>query len=331
MFDGATVIADGRLELEVADSEDSTFASTGPRLDLVDSHFFVEMAPSSVGVTTVGVKGDEGGVLTIRHEQNLLTFDVDYDAATSAAYSPVNHRFVGFRESGGSVLFQTSPDGIAFTTHRTIETPGFVQHFQGFFGAEGLGARASFDNLNTSSSGDTSDQTFCLATEFSDDFNIDGALSRANWSQFASCASVENIGGEVRFVASNGAFCVLATTNLHDLRGSEFVLELGSVFSGYFKYAIAGRGGELSVERFDTELRVSECVSGLCSLPDIVPYNGERFWRFSGSADGELGFAFSADGDAFINVSSVNSIDLSATKARFHGNPGTENRANAFN
>ena len=50
-----------------------------------------------------------------------------FDAgAVSITYSATTHKFLRLRETGGNVLWDTSPDGTTWTNRRTLATPGWV-------------------------------------------------------------------------------------------------------------------------------------------------------------------------------------------------------------
>jgi hypothetical protein len=60
----------------------------------------------------------------------LLKFSSEtayFDAgATTVTYSAVTHKFLRLRETGGNVLWDTSPDGTTWTNRRTLATPAWV-------------------------------------------------------------------------------------------------------------------------------------------------------------------------------------------------------------
>src|SRR5690606_24013687 len=48
------------------------------------------------------------------------------DAAVEIAYDPVEHLFLRLAEDGTNLTWATSPDGSAWTTQRTLATPGWI-------------------------------------------------------------------------------------------------------------------------------------------------------------------------------------------------------------
>lgn len=75
------------------------------------------------------------------------------DDSTSIAYNAVSHRWLRVRESGGTVFWDTSPDGVTWTNRRS-KTPAipFVRLAPGFFanysGTEPSPGTAIWDNVN---------------------------------------------------------------------------------------------------------------------------------------------------------------------------------------
>ncbi|WP_435246355.1 hypothetical protein [Streptomyces sp. NRRL F-5630] len=57
-----------------------------------------------------------------------LFSNTDYwdDAATELAYSATDHAWLRLRETGGTVFWETAPDGAAWTTRRTLATPAWI-------------------------------------------------------------------------------------------------------------------------------------------------------------------------------------------------------------
>ncbi len=323
----AGVSIDGALVLGVPDGATEVLAAGGPRLDLLDSHWYARVEPAESGSTIVRIKNDGPEEVAFQVMAGMLSMTQNHQSQVAIPFEPALHRYIGFREKQGKLHFVTSPDGVEFASLHTIDTPAFVSSFQAIMSVEGAeGTVATIDDIN---GGVPSSYTFCPANQVSDRFA--GANLSGKWNVFGSCANVDVTGGEVILVSNPGGFCVLALSGLHNLINSEFVLELGSVFSGYYKLAIDGEQGEFIVERFDTELRVRDCPNGVCGPPTVAPYVGERFLRLSGDSEGRAVFSFSADGENYVEVNSATPFDLRATKLRFHGNTDSDNRVTAFN
>ncbi|MFJ6566225.1 hypothetical protein ACIQNU_02305 [Streptomyces sp. NPDC091292] len=88
----------------------------------------VAEAWSQVLITTLTAGTDavieyNGIAGTLAMSSRVGYFDPDYLAIP---YDPVAHAWVRIRESGGSLLWETSPDGVTWTTRRTSVSPGWV-------------------------------------------------------------------------------------------------------------------------------------------------------------------------------------------------------------
>lgn len=75
------------------------------------------------------------------------------DSATLATYSATTHAWWRIRESGGSILWETSPDGVGWSTLRTLAYTMAITGLLftiscGFFGSETSPPDAVIDSLN---------------------------------------------------------------------------------------------------------------------------------------------------------------------------------------
>lgn len=87
----------------------------------------------------------------LRLESNVAYFDA---AATELTYSPTDHAWLRIRRSGANVLWDTSANGFAWTTRRTLAAPSWTNY--GGLAVAGEAARdggtnsyAYFDNVGT--------------------------------------------------------------------------------------------------------------------------------------------------------------------------------------
>ncbi|WP_329271950.1 hypothetical protein [Streptomyces sp. NBC_01451] len=88
-----------------------------------------------------------------------LTFEnaVGYfDASpTTLAYDPVAHRWLRFRETGGTFYWETSPNASTWTVRRSVATPQWLKfgtlrtNFEGYADSGGTTTPAEVDNVNT--------------------------------------------------------------------------------------------------------------------------------------------------------------------------------------
>lgn len=82
-----------------------------------------------IGDNTDPLYGTRIGFL-INTVTGLLKFASEsayFDAgATTVTYSAATHKFLRLRETGGNILWDTSPDGTTWTNRRTVATPAWV-------------------------------------------------------------------------------------------------------------------------------------------------------------------------------------------------------------
>ena len=137
-----------------------TFVSAR-RYDLTGSQFFIEMnqivSTSTHARVFVQAKGDDANLLRIWEEAGTLWFAHVQAGSplmpSSIPYSISTHRWWQLREQGGVFYFETSDNGVMFTTQASIPTPSFAGAIVIEFGAEAYQPESSpglvqFDNVN---------------------------------------------------------------------------------------------------------------------------------------------------------------------------------------
>lgn len=93
---------------------------------------------------------------TIRCESNVAYTD---GAVVSLTFDSVAHKWLRIRETGGNVLWDTSPDGSTWTNRRTLATPAWVSASTTLaldlfcYRNNGTANYSEFDNVNTLSDG----------------------------------------------------------------------------------------------------------------------------------------------------------------------------------
>jgi hypothetical protein len=106
---------------------------------LTGSHIVLRAYPPDAngGVTTAafslliltGTGGTDGGFI-IDTAQNAIGLYLREGFADPSpvflTYSPTGHTWLRFRETGGSLLWETSPDGLAWTVRRTASAPAWT-------------------------------------------------------------------------------------------------------------------------------------------------------------------------------------------------------------
>jgi hypothetical protein len=134
--------------------------------DLAGNGLYARVSPPPVGNGTtqflmrVAVDANNQATL-IRDGGGALNAQVINAGATTTTaigtYDPYSHAWWRIRESGGSILFDTAPDGWTWTTRATIAhtwavTAVSVIWISGFYGTEAAGLTAYVDHVNTTSS-----------------------------------------------------------------------------------------------------------------------------------------------------------------------------------
>jgi hypothetical protein len=133
---GALIEADGRIKVPC------TTGYAGLRsasiYTLTASHFFLRVYPPAAGggtsaaanifiqTTTGGT--DAGFIVDAAGNAVGLYLRSGYadPAAVFLTYNPVDHAWLRIRETAGSIHWDTSPDGIAWTTRRTATAPAWA-------------------------------------------------------------------------------------------------------------------------------------------------------------------------------------------------------------
>ncbi|WP_309049104.1 hypothetical protein [Streptomyces sp.] len=94
---------------------------------------------------------------TIRCESNVDYTDA---SAVSLTFDATAHKWLRYWETGGNVLWETSPDGTTWTTRRTLATPAWVTSAVNTLALDlfcyrnnGAANYSEFDNVNTLSNG----------------------------------------------------------------------------------------------------------------------------------------------------------------------------------
>lgn len=134
---GAPTETGGRARVP-CDTGFAAFASDNT-YTLTDSHVLVEMYPPAAGGAAseawaqLLIMSSTGGTDIIA-EVNAVTGDLTlaarvgyFDAGAAVlTYDPVAHRWIRVRETAGTLLWETSADGLAWTTRRTTASPAWV-------------------------------------------------------------------------------------------------------------------------------------------------------------------------------------------------------------
>jgi len=124
-----TVVSGGQLRMTPASSASQAYIESVGRYDLTASSFYFNLASytDDAGVTNaieVGAYDPVAGYVSIGVKDGNLFFDQHNGTSvseTTIAYNSTNHKWLRISESGGNLLWDTSPDGTAgsWTNQRT--------------------------------------------------------------------------------------------------------------------------------------------------------------------------------------------------------------------
>lgn len=130
-----TACTDGKVQL--ASTATRISLKTASSYTLLGNSIFICTVPPMLAASDNDVEfivnsSTAGTRLVIRINRNTprITFSNEVSSAEAGApfipYSPTLMKFLRFRESGGSVFYETSADGSSWTTRRTISTPAWL-------------------------------------------------------------------------------------------------------------------------------------------------------------------------------------------------------------
>ncbi len=237
--------------------------------------------------------------------------DDSYNTFASEPFDAIDHRFFRFRESGGTMFYETSPDGASWTARTdtdisTVFDPEFTHVYLGGntdAQSPGCTVRVARVYAEPASAGHT-----CATASLSDDFE-DGSQANVwgdGWSS-PGCTLDEG-SGELRVSCSAASYTDSAygTSTAYDLTGSSASVEITDPPApgedSFMAFALGRPEAETlySIETNGTSLEVYEVVDGnwdqIVSLPfDVATM---RVLRFA-EAGGQILFEHSADGVSF--------------------------------
>jgi hypothetical protein len=137
----------------IADINDVTWR------DVTGSSVAVEVKQVHVGAnaeTTLMLQQDGSNEVMMMVSDGVLTMRREIAAVFSEGtltYDAVVHRWWRISESGGNILWDTSPDGVIWTNRRSVAVPGFETDVQIYlrtyvYAANAAPGKAVWDNLN---------------------------------------------------------------------------------------------------------------------------------------------------------------------------------------
>jgi len=307
-----------------------TGAETGYRSDP-----FVDMTDAAAEIEVRGVATAGSGVLSVfQFSTGSTTFGISEvddtlrlglaGAALEIPFDAVAHRHWRIEEASGTLMFATSPDGIAWTVQHTAPTPASAR-----FVSVGLLA------LNPAASPTPGTVTFaefssfvapsawCPTTDLSDAFD-DSVIGR-EWAYHGhtsnGCTETESgTAAHVDQLGTTACDAFFASSSLYTLEGSQIVARITAITNfttGWFTYlGVSDLGGASARLYFEQN---TMCADGTGITKTCVPYvTSEDLWRIREDA-GTMFFetANSADGIFRVVYSGAAPFSLAAVRARF--------------
>jgi hypothetical protein len=153
----------GQLTITLANQPSSTAQGVYrsiQRTDLTGSRLFIDVIQatntSSHAEAFLRLRFDANDWIAIAQSNDALNLQLggsSNPAVTVMPYDNVTHRWWQLRESAGTVYFETSVDGVNWTTRGSVATPWFAASVSIEIGAEAAAFESSpgtaqFDNLN---------------------------------------------------------------------------------------------------------------------------------------------------------------------------------------
>lgn len=167
-FGPAAAVTGGRL-VATLNSAWSGYGRSLTTYDLTGSAVRVEIPVHPTGpsytntyiqLTNTGAVGGTTNGTLFQFENTTISvaqyLNGAYSTVTSGTYSATNHRWLRIRESGGSLIFDVSPDGVTWTQFHSYAAPFPINSLYVELGAGGpptsSPSAAQFDNLNSTAS-----------------------------------------------------------------------------------------------------------------------------------------------------------------------------------
>jgi len=229
-------------------------------------------------------------------KSNMLTTE-ELDGATSSAqmvaFDPKMMKQWRFREAGGMVYFETSPDGVTWTPRDSpLPTPSWITDMFVSMIATGASGMAQFANLDTG----LTTAPWCPIDTLHDAFTG----SNFQWGgevQSTACAYAVGSGASVTTLALI-ATCYLGSSRAYALTGDSVVVGWQSTTTPSATYepfvAVAGDTG-----RFVVAIESGfVCYPNATTCSTVYPFDPsshDKFWKITESS-GTLTFASGSDG-----------------------------------
>ena len=295
-------------------------------VDLTGAAIEVDV-PQMLDTTTaataeLAARADGMHALTITQRQGQLTALASDGVMTSmhaVAYDPVQHRHWRIAESGGQVLFQTSPDGIAWTLLHMAATPSFVTTLRIDLGAmpdPGSAPAGSvvFDDLDTR----VPLAAWCKADTLHDTFQRSMfGLAWNNRISAGGCALSINFGAHTDENGAPGA-CFFGSSAGYDLTQSSVEVVIGAITTYRAGWTTLLQVATDDQHRLALVFNQNQMCANIDGAPTCRGYvQAESYWRISEAA-GMVTFDTSIDAITWDPVAAVaDPFPLDAVELRF--------------
>jgi len=205
--------------------------------DVLSVHVLEVPNDASAGAS-FAARHDDANSLSFSKSGAQLQFLSQVAGATtgpSVTFDASTHRHWRFRETSGTLYWETSPDGKSWTEQRQLQTPDFARVVNVVLSSRAAPAVASpglarFDDLNAGRSA-----KWCASSSLSDDFAdgtqaIDWAASLAQ----GACTKSET-GGNAQFslLGTGQSSCFYQTATAFDLRGDSVYIHIPAITKFY--------------------------------------------------------------------------------------------------
>jgi hypothetical protein len=314
----------GRLRITLP-SGSSSFAYGGyvssRFYQLTDSQIAADI-PHSPSVTSsaevyLAALADLDGtrLVLISEQSNQLHFVVRDPAGNTSStlpYDPVQHRHMRLRESGGTLFFETAPDGSTWTTRKQVATPFSLDlvRIEIASGVPQPEAAPGFAELESVNAGVPAGR-YCKTATITEDFS--GTAGNTRWyrtAQGQACKVGQLNGTFVGTPPGPGdaeEYCGYESSTGYDLTGSDLSIEVVEMVNplakaiAYFKAADERNDHGVELSQEDDLLHCRRWIGGVRSEVGQLPWDAAafRYWRL-GEGGGRLLWQTSADGSTWI-------------------------------
>jgi hypothetical protein len=299
--------ANGELLLQLAAGSSVAFwkHDSSEFYDLTDSQVAVAVTqpatPADQASTDLVAYADNANLVEIVIDGASLRFKQIVAGATTQmaiAYSATEHRWLRLRESGGTIYWDTSPDGSSWTQHPGLPTQSWATQVRIRLEVSASKAitnpgAAHFASLNGGRPGGE----YCLASSLTDAFAPTPDLPPPGWRRttgYGGCTEAQTDGTVTMTPATAGASkCIYISSRNYRLTESAIAVEVPQVNVGQSNdgqaasmEAVVDSQDRLQVQYKGGNLSFGFYLAGAYSVVTSLPYDAaaHRWWRIRESA-----------------------------------------------